>query len=156
VFHTSAASFGLLTAALAMGSLAAALVTTGRSSRPSAGLVTGSAIAFGIAETAAGLAPGYGTALLLLAVTGFTTLYFAQAANHRIQLGADPAYSGRVLAIYALILQGTTPLGALVVGRLTGLLGARSGLYVGGLISLAAGLLAVAADRPRKRAGSDG
>ncbi|HEY5836111.1 MAG TPA: MFS transporter [Streptomyces sp.] len=151
VFHTSAASFGLLTTALAVGSLAAALVTTARRTRPSARLVTGSALAFGASEAAAGWAPGYATALLLLTVTGFTSLYFAQAANHRIQLGADPAYSGRVLAIYALILQGTTPLGALVIGWLAQHLGARSGLYAGGVISLAAALVAAAVDRPRRR-----
>lgn len=151
VFHTSAASFGLLTTALAAGSLVAALVTTGRRTRPSSRLVTGSALAFGVSEAAAGWAPSYATVLPLLAVTGFTTLYFAQAANHRIQLGADPAYSGRVLAIYALILQGTTPLGALVVGWLTQHLGARSGLYAGGVVSLAAALVAAAVDRPGKR-----
>lgn len=149
VFHTSAASFGLLTTALAAGSLLAALVTTSRTTRPSGRLVTGSALAFGAAETAAGWAPNYLTELLLLAVTGFTTLYFAQAANHRIQLGADPAFSGRVLAIYALILQGTTPLGALAVGWLTEHWGARSGLYAGGVVSLAAGAVAMALDRPR-------
>lgn len=156
VFHASAASFGLLTTALAAGSLAAALVTTARRSRPSSRLVTGSAMAFGVSETAAGWAPGFATALPLLAVTGFTTLYFAQAANHRIQLGADPAYSGRVLAIYALILQGTTPLGALVVGWLTQSFGARSGLYAGGVVSLAAALVAAALDRPRTPVPDDG
>ncbi|MEU6854722.1 MFS transporter [Actinacidiphila alni] len=148
VFHTSAASFGLLTTALAAGSLLAALVTTSRTTRPSGRLVTGSALAFGIAETAAGWAPTYLSEMLLLAVTGFTTLYFAQAANHRIQLGADPAFSGRVLAIYALILQGTTPLGALLVGRLTAHWGARSGLYAGGIGSLAAAALVMLLDRP--------
>lgn len=147
VFHTSAASFGLLTTALAAGSLLAALVTTRRTSRPSSRLVTGSALAFGAAETAAGWAPGYATELPLLAVTGFTTLYFAQAANHRIQLGADPAYSGRVLALYALILQGSTPLGALGVGWLTQHLGARSGLYAGGVVSLAAAAAAMLVER---------
>jgi MFS family permease len=152
VFHTSAASFGLLTTALAAGSLLAALVTTSRTTRPSGRLVTGSAFAFGAAETAAGWAPDYLSEMLLLAVTGFTTLYFAQAANHRIQLGADPAFSGRVLAIYALILQGTTPLGALMVGWLTEHWGARSGLYAGGVVSLAAAAVVMFLDRPREAA----
>lgn len=44
-----------------------------------------------------------------MALTGFTSIYFAQAANHRIQLGSDPQYRGRVLALYTLILQGSTP-----------------------------------------------
>lgn len=48
-------------------------------------------MAFGAAEALTGLAPGQGTALVLLAVTGFTALYFTQAVNHRVQLGSAPA-----------------------------------------------------------------
>ncbi|MGW7365727.1 MFS transporter [Streptomyces sp. NPDC054841] len=149
VFHTDAASFGLLTTALAAGSLLAAFAGTARRGRPSARAVTASAFAFGLLETAAGWAPGFTSALVLLALTGFASMYFAQAANHRIQLGSDPRYRGRVMALYTLILQGSVPLGALFVGLLAEHLGARSGLYVGGLISLTAALAAAAADRLR-------
>ncbi|MFF3325825.1 MFS transporter [Streptomyces sp. NPDC002889] len=147
VFHADAAAFGLLTSAFAAGSLLAAFAGTARRGRPPARAVTGSALAFGVLETAAGWAPGFRSALVLLALTGFASLYFAQAANHRIQLGSDPQYRGRVLAIYTLILQGSVPIGALFVGLLTEHLGARSGLYVGGLISLAAALAAAGAGR---------
>lgn len=144
VFHSDATSFGLLSTALAVGSLAAALVTTARRGRPSARTVVFAALAFGALETAAGWAPTFAAALALLVLTGFATIYFAQAANHRVQLGTDPRYRGRVMALYTLVLQGTTPLGALFVGALTERLGARSGLYAGGLASLAAGLAALA------------
>ncbi|MDH6137084.1 MFS family permease [Kitasatospora sp. MAA4] len=147
VFHADAASFGLLTTSFAAGSLLAAFATTARSGRPSSRTVTGSALAFGLVETAAGWAPGYPEAVLLLALTGFTSMYFAQAANHRIQIGSDPRYRGRVMALYTLILQGSTPLGAVFVGLLTQHLGARSGLYAGGLLSLAAAVAALALDR---------
>jgi predicted MFS family arabinose efflux permease len=147
VFHTGAASFGLLTAALATGSLAAAFAGTLRRTRPSARLVTGWACAFGALEAAAGWAPGLPAAVALLILTGFASLYFAQAANHRVQLGSAPAYRGRVMALYIVILQGTTPLGALFVGAVTHLLGTRSGLWAGGLISLAAALVAAVAGR---------
>ncbi|EIV92298.1 MFS transporter [Frankia sp. QA3] len=147
VFHADAASFGLLTTGLAAGSLVAALITTGRRSRPSAMLVIGSAFAFGVLEAATGVAPTYPAAIALLALTGFATLYFSQAANHRIQLGGDPRYRGRVLALYTLILQGTTPLGSLGVGWLAEHHSARAGFYVGGLVSAAAALAAWAADR---------
>ncbi|WP_051827886.1 MFS transporter [Streptomyces bicolor] len=147
VFHADAASFGLLTTAFAAGSLLAALVGTGRRSRPSAGTVVLSALAFGVLETTAAWAPDFMSALALLALTGFASLYFAQAANHRIQLGSDPVYRGRVMALYTLILQGSTPLGALLVGGLSQRLGARAGLLTGGLVSTAAALAAWAVVR---------
>ncbi|MCX5402048.1 MFS transporter [Streptomyces sp. NBC_00102] len=138
VFHTDAASFGLLTAAFAAGSLMAALATTARRERPSARTVTVSALAFGVFETATGWAPTFGAAVLLLALTGFASIWFSQAANHRIQLGSDPRYRGRVLALYTLVLQGSTPLGAVLVGWLSLHWGGRSGLYMGGLASVGA------------------
>lgn len=138
VFHADASAFGLLTTAFAAGSLLAALLTTGRRGRPSAALVTGSALGFGVLEFAAGLAPTYAAAVVLLLGTGFGSLYFAQAANHRVQLGSDPAYRGRVMALYTLTLQGTTPLGALLTGALSERFGARAGLLAGGAATLLA------------------
>ncbi|MGA5648938.1 MFS transporter [Streptomyces seoulensis] len=147
VFHTEAASFGLLTAALAGGSLLAALVGTLRRTRPSARLVAVWGCAFGALELITGWAPNLPVALALLVPTGFASLYFVQAANHRIQLGGDPAHRGRVMALYTVILQGSTPLGALFVAAATHTLGARAGLWAGGLIALVAALVALAGAR---------
>ncbi|MDT3396545.1 MFS transporter [Streptomyces sp. B1866] len=154
VFHADAAAFGLLTSCFAAGSLLAAFATTARRGRPSGRQVVYSALVFGALEAATGWAPGYAAAAALLFLTGFAALYFAQAANHRIQLGSAPEFRGRVLALYTLILQGSTPLGALLVGALSARLGARSGFWAGGLVSLAAGLAAWAAER-RVRDGPD-
>ncbi|MFF3248642.1 MFS transporter [Streptomyces sp. NPDC002870] len=151
VFHTDATGFGLLTTAFAAGSLLAALATTARRGRPSSRTVITAAFAFGLLTTVAGWAPGFLTAALLLALTGFAAIYFAQAANHRIQLGSDPRYRGRVMALYTLVFQGSTPLGALFVGRLSQEFGARSGLYVGGIVSLAAATAAYGVQRTRRR-----
>ncbi|MFF2703475.1 MULTISPECIES: MFS transporter [Streptomyces] len=132
VFHADAAAFGLLTTALAAGSLLAAFATTLRRGRPPLGLVIGAALAFGILQALAGLAPTYAAAAVLLFCTGCGSIYFAQAANHSIQLGTAPAYRGRIMALYTLAFQGTTPLGALIVGVFSEKLGARSGLILGG------------------------
>lgn len=153
-FHSDVEAFGWLTAALATGSLAAALVTTARRSRPSARLVTGAALAFGVLETAAGCAPSFATSLALLALTGFATIWFAQAANHRVQLGTSPQFKGRVLALYTLVVQGSTPVGALAVGWFTDHTSARTGLMAGGMLSCVAALTAVAAERTHRTAPS--
>ncbi|MFD9795655.1 MFS transporter [Streptomyces sp. NPDC059070] len=155
VFDADAASFGLLTTAFAAGSLIAAFATTARRSRPSSRLVVGAALAFAVLETVAGWAPSFASALVLLAFTGGATIFFVQAVNHRVQLGSDPQYRGRVMALYTLILQGSTPLGSLLIGRLAEDLGARSGFYVGGLVSLAAALTALVYDRRTGRGRPD-
>ncbi|MEU6055959.1 MFS transporter [Streptomyces xanthochromogenes] len=160
VFHTGASAFGLLTAAVAVGSLAGAFATARRRTRPALRLVVVTALAFGALETAAGLAASYAVAALLLALTGAATTCFTQAANHRIQLGCDPEYRGRVLAVYTLILQGSTPLGVLAVGWFTQALGARAGLWGAGLVCLTATALLPLTARPRRPApaapGGDG
>ncbi|MGO4458822.1 MFS transporter [Streptomyces sp. M-16] len=147
-FHTDSTAFGLLGSSLAAGSLLAAFATTARRGRPSALVVTGSALAFGATEALAGLAPTLTTACLLLTLTGFTMMYFAQASNHRVQLGTDPAYRGRVMALYTVIFQGGTPLGALLTGLLAEHHGPRWALATGGLITLTAAA-ATLATRPR-------
>ncbi|MEU9037509.1 MFS transporter [Streptomyces sp. NPDC048352] len=149
-FHTGSAAFGVLSSSLAAGSLLAAFATSSRRARPTTAVVTGSALAFGATETLTGLAPTLPTACLLLTLTGFAMMYFAQAANHRIQLGSDPAYRGRVMALYMLIFQGTTPLGALLTGWLAEHWGPRWSLTTGGLISLTATALTLTTT-PRTR-----
>ncbi|MET8982425.1 MFS transporter [Streptomyces sp. NPDC004539] len=153
VYDADATSFGLLTTALAAGSLLAALAGTARRDRPSGTLVAGSALVFGVLETLAGAAPTLGLAMVSLFFTGLASTYFAQAANHRVQLGSDPRFRGRVMALYTLILQGTTPLGSLLVGALAAPLGPRSGLWLGGLATTLAAALCLVADRRRTKPG---
>ncbi|MET9458318.1 hypothetical protein ABZY05_25085 [Streptomyces canus] len=76
---------------------------------------------------------------------------FRSLSVHRIQLGSALEYRGRILALYTLIMQGSTPLGALLVGWTAQHLGARSGLCMGGLVSLVVALCALALDRSRSR-----
>lgn len=136
VFHRGAASFGLLTTALACGALVGALASSRRTGRPSAYLVIGAAFGFGVFETLAGFAPSYPVAVGLLVATGFFMIFLAQAANQRVQLGVTEAYRGRVMALYVLIFQGTTPVFAPLIGWFAELVGARSSLYVGGIGSM--------------------
>ncbi|WKX11000.1 MFS transporter [Streptomyces sp. NL15-2K] len=143
VFRTGASAFGLLTAAMAAGALLAALATTLRRGRPRERTVLVAAVAFAVLVTLSGLAPTFTTALLCLGLTGCAMVAFAQSANHRVQLGSDPAYRGRVMALYTLISQGTTPFGALLTGWLADRTGARGALCVSGVVCLAAALAAL-------------
>ncbi len=143
VFNTGAASFGLLSTALAVGALAGALAGSGRKGRPSVYVVLGAAVGFGALETLVGFAPGFWTALALLVPTGFFMVFFAQAANQRVQLGTDAAYRGRVMALYILVFLGTTPVGAPLIGWWAERFGAPSSIWLGGLLSLVTALAAL-------------
>jgi len=140
VFHAGAASFGLLSTALAVGALGGALAGSGRRSRPSVYLVLGSGVAFSVAEALTGIAPTFWIMAALLALTGFLMVFYAQASNQRVQMGTEAAYRGRVMALYVLVFLGTNPVGALITGWGAEVLGPRACVYLGGLVSLAATL----------------
>ena len=151
-FHTDAKYFGLLSTALAIGALFGALSGSRRRARPSVYLVLAAAVLFGAFETVVGFAPTFAVAVALLVPTGFFMIFFAQAANQRVQLGTDAEYRGRVMALYILVFLGTTPIGALIVGWLSERYGPRSGIFLGGLVSLLCALV-VAVTQLRKVGG---
>jgi MFS family permease len=141
VFHTGAEAFGVLTSALALGALGGALSSTVRRGRPTVYLVLAAASAFAAFETFLGLAPTFWMAIALAAPTGFFMIFFMQAANQRLQLGVDPLFRGRVMALHVLVFFGTTPIGAPLVGWISETFGPRVGIWLGGLGSLVAALV---------------
>lgn len=143
-FNTDAASFGLFTTALATGSLVGALASGARRSRPSPYLVMGAALAAGVFGALVGLAPSYWLVVTLLPVAGFWLIFFAQAANQRVQLGVDAAFRGRVMALWTLVFLGTNPIGAPVVGWVAETYGAGASIWIGGVITMAVAALALA------------
>jgi MFS family permease len=140
VFHTGAATFGLFTTALAVGALSGALTGTVRKGRPSVYLMLGAAVAFSVFDILVGLAPAYWMVIVLLIPTGFFMVYFAQAANQRVQLGTEAAFRGRVMALYVLVFLGTAPVSAPVVGWVAQHLGAGASIWLGAVLSLATAL----------------
>jgi predicted MFS family arabinose efflux permease len=70
-------------------------------------------------------------------------VFFAQAANQRVQLGVDAAYRGRVMALWVLVFMGTNPVGAPIIGWVAETFGAGASIWIGGLISLAAVIIAL-------------
>lgn len=134
-FGRDADTYGTLSALLAAGSLAGALLTA-RRTRPTQRVLVGSAIAFGVLEAALGFMPNMASFMVLLVPTGFAVITFTSTALSTVQLGAGEEMRGRVLALYALVFIGGTPFGAPLIGWLGEHVGPRSTLVVGGLASL--------------------
>jgi MFS family permease len=142
-FHAGPSSFGLLTTALAAGALGGALAGSARRARPGAYLVIGATLAFGLLEFVVGFAPSFVVAMILLVPTGFFSIYLAQAANHRVQMGVHAEYRGRVMALYILVFLGTTPIGASLAGWWGERFGVPSSIWTAGLVCIAAGVVAL-------------
>ena len=142
-FNAGPSTFGLLTTALAVGALGGALAGSARRSRPGSYVVITAAIAFGVFEIAVGFAPTFVVAMILLVPTGFFSIYLAQAANHRVQMGVDDHYRGRVMALYVLVFLGTTPIGATLAGWWASAYGVPSSIWSAGVVCVVAGLAAL-------------
>ncbi len=140
VFGAGASSFGLLTSALALGSLAGALLSARRTGPPRVRTLLLSALVFGLLEIAVGLAPTFAVMAVLLVPTGIAVLTFTTTANTLVQLGSEPYVRGRVMALYTLVFLGGTPVGAPVIGALSEALGPRVGLLLGGATCVLAAL----------------
>ncbi|MGH9066584.1 MAG: MFS transporter [Acidimicrobiales bacterium] len=139
VFHLGAGAYGLLSSALAVGSLAGALLAA-RRGRPRLRLLVGAALAFGIFEVLCGLMPTYDALALLLLPTGAISLTFSTTANSSVQLASEQSMRGRVMGLYMLVFAGGTPFGAPLVGWLAQTYGARWSFWVGGGASALAAL----------------
>ncbi|MGZ6825996.1 MAG: MFS transporter, partial [Mycobacteriales bacterium] len=137
-----AGSFGLLTSALALGSLLGALASAHRSGPPRQRTMLLAALAFGLLEVVDGLAPSYTSLALLLVPTGAAVLTFTTTANALVQLGCEPWVRGRVMALYVLVFLGGTPVGAPLIGSLADALGSRSSLLIGGSVCAVSALVA--------------
>jgi MFS family permease len=150
-FHRDAASFGIASTMLAVGSVAGALLAARRVT-PDRRMLFGAAIGFGVFEVAAGLMPTYGLFLVSLVPTGLALMTLTTAANATMQLGITPEMRGRVMGLYILVFLGTNPFGAPAIGWLAEVAGPRSGMIIGGAVSLVATLAILAVLGGRSRA----
>ena len=143
--HSGAAGFGFMTAAMGVGAVIGGLVVAGRG-RIGLRFLTGAATAFGIAMLFAASAPTLAVELIALALVGASSIAFMSTGNATLQLTADPAMRGRVMSLWFVAFQGSTPIGGPIVGLVMAVSGPRAGLGLGGLTCLlvaATGLLAV-------------
>jgi len=83
-------------------------------------------------------APDVAIAYPLALLVGFASVWFMTASTAMMQLRSDPRMRGRVLALQAIVLIGTTPLGGPLLGYVSDAFGARAGVVLGGVAAIAA------------------
>jgi MFS family permease len=144
IWHGTAATYALLTAAMAVGSVIGALASGARG-RVSPRILIVAAAAFGAVELVAALAPSLPLQVLALVPLGAVSVTFSAGVNSTMQLNVAPAMRGRVMGLYSVVFLGSTPIGAPLVGWLAQVAGPRAGMALGGVAALVAAALAIVA-----------
>jgi MFS family permease len=141
VFHAGASAYGLLSAAMAVGSLAGALLAARRGTARIRVVLAG-ALGFGVLEAVSASMPDFATFGFTLMLTGMAGLTIATTANSVMQTTVEPALRGRVMGVYFLVFMGGTPIGSPLVGWLAGQVGVRWTLALCGVSTALAAVVA--------------
>jgi MFS family permease len=129
VLHTDAAGYGGLSAFLGLGSMIGALSTAYTRQVSVRRLIIGSGC-FSILLGAVALSSSFPVSAALLVALGFAGILFSTSANTLLQLYVPDALRGRVMSLYMLLFAGSTPIGGLLIGTLSNIIGVSETLLV--------------------------
>ena len=144
--HGGDGAFTLLYSTFSAGAVVSALVIANKRLVHIRHIVIGSA---GLGLTMLGLAvvPNVGVAIPAAFLVGLTSILYMTSTTAIIQVEADPALHGRILALQTFVLGGTIVLGGPILGWLADTMGARAPIVLGGIVSLVAAVWGLATNR---------
>jgi MFS family permease len=145
-----AGGYGVCSTVFAAGAVAGAVIAARQRSVTHRFLTAIVFVAAG-AQLAAGLAPGMVTFVIALVPLGVAAVVIDTTVSALAQLHADPLLRGRTLSILGLVSMAGAALGALVLGGLAAVVGARAALGTGAAIT---GFAALAASLAFRRTAS--
>ncbi|HVU09935.1 MAG TPA: MFS transporter [Phototrophicaceae bacterium] len=129
VVHTDVAGFGLLSSAFGVGALVAA-VGTAYLGKPGMKRLFIMAAAFSILLAFTAFTSSFALSALFLGLVGVTGIGYGVGSNTLLQLSTPDELRGRVMSLHVLLILGSTPIGALVIGALSDTLGVAVALFV--------------------------
>jgi predicted MFS family arabinose efflux permease len=136
VLHVGATGFGFLSAATGVGALLSTLWLAWSNQKSALRRVLISMLVFGVLEAAFAVSRIYLLSLVLIASVGFMETAFGAQALTTLQTVTPDHLRGRVTSVQVLFLDGSLPLGYLLMGWLSGLCGPPLALLIGALLSL--------------------
>jgi MFS family permease len=148
--QVGASGYGFMTASMGIGAVIGGLLVAARGRTGLRTLVLAAA-AFGVAMAFATVAPSLPVELVALAFAGGASISFMATGNSTLQLTAAPEMRGRVMALWFVAFQGSTPIGGPIVGWIMEAMGARAGVGLGAVTCLAVAV--TGAIMLRRRAG---
>jgi MFS family permease len=133
--RAGATGFGFMTAAMGIGAVIGGLLVAARGKIGLRPLVL-SALGFGTALALATVAPDLPLELVALGIAGAGSIAFMSMGNSTLQLNSAPEMRGRVMSLWFVAFQGSTPIGAPLVGLTMAAIGPRAGLGLGATVAL--------------------
>jgi MFS family permease len=140
-FDAGPGGYGTLLSLSAIGSLSGALVAAARH-RITRRFLVNAAMGFGVVTVIASTAPTLITMALLLIPVGVFGVAFLSGSQGAMQEAAGPHMQGRVMALFAVVFLGGTPIGGMFAGLVSEVWGPRVAFAIGGVVSLATGFWA--------------
>jgi MFS family permease len=144
--HGNVNTYALMTTAMGIGAVIGGLYTAGRKDTTQKQLII-IAVLFGLSIIVTALMPNIITAFILLIGMGGLSVLFIALGNTTLQLTSEPQMRGRVMSLWAIAFQGTTPIGGPIIGFVADRSNSRIGLLVGGLSALIAAAIGAWAAR---------
>jgi MFS family permease len=132
--HGGDAAFTLLYSIFSCGALLSALLVAQRALVRIQNVLIGAAL-FGAALLVLSAVPSLAVAVPAVFFVGVTSILYFTATTAIVQVEADPAMHGRILALQSVLLVGTAPIGGPIDGALADAFGPRVPLVIGGVAS---------------------
>lgn len=142
IFKGTASTFGVIDSVIGLGAFSGAIflasLKPGRNLRR---ILAISTLIFGAGLVLFSHSTYYPVALVFAAISGFGMMSQITISNTLIQTTVDPAMRGRVISFYAMAFFGMQPLGGLLIGTLSQLIGTPDTVMIQGFITLLIGFL---------------
>lgn len=139
-FGLGAHDYGFITSALAVGSMAGALIVA-RSTRPRLSVIIVAASTIALGAGLAAIAPTVTMFVVLYPILGLGAILMIATCNSYLQMSTDDEFRGRVMAIYSTVVIGGTPFGSPLVGFVANTFGPRWAIGVAALGGIVAALI---------------
>jgi len=135
--HGDNGTYTLVYSVLSVGAFGAALFAAQRKSVSVHHIVV-AAIGFGASMLLFAAVPNLLFAFPVALIVGFASVSFMTTATAIVQVRSAPSMRGRVMALQAMVLIGSTPVGGPLLGWICDTLGTRAGLLLGAAAAFAA------------------
>jgi len=140
VLHVGAPGFGLLMAAMGVGSLTSALAMA-IAGRPRPSWIVGGAIMLAVSLTAFSVSRSFPLSLLCMYFVGVGAIGMAATGNAAIQTAVPDHLRGRVMSVYTTVFAGSTPIGGPASGGIASAFGIAIAVAFGGFMSGIVGIV---------------
>ncbi len=142
VFHGTASTFGIIDSFIGLGAFSGAIFLA--SIRPGHDLkkiLAINTLVFGAGLVLFSHENHYVLALLFSALAGFGMMSQITISNTLLQTTADVKMRGRVISFYAMAFFGMQPLGGLIIGYVSKIIGTKNTMLGEGIIALIIGIV---------------